>query len=288
MPTKYANAGQVCVTPDRFYVHEIALQPFCEGFAARAKALKLGHGLDEATQMGPLINARRRDAIEAMVADARAKGGRIVAGGSRPADRNAGFFFEPTVITDLPDDAKALAEENFGPIAAITPFAIGRGRLRARQRQPLRPFGLRVHARRPAARGRLSPASSPAWSASTPSRSLRPRRLSAASNTAAWAARAAPRASATIPTSSSPRWCCHDPEPDQALWAENKAAINGWCSVGNGFTAEIMASAGYDFVTADLQHGAFDYHAALGMFQAMRASGVAVMARVPWLDPARS
>jgi 4-hydroxy-2-oxoheptanedioate aldolase len=74
------------------------------------------------------------------------------------------------------------------------------------------------------------------------------------------------------------------PNPMKALWAQNKAIINGWCSVGNSFTAEIMASAGYDSVTADLQHGAFDYHAALTMFQAMRASGVAVMARVPWLD----
>lgn len=72
--------------------------------------------------------------------------------------------------------------------------------------------------------------------------------------------------------------------PMKALWAENKAVINGWLSVGNAFTAEIMASVGYDSVTVDLQHGALDYHAALGMFQAMRASGVAVMARVPWLD----
>ena len=122
VPTKYANAGQVCVTPDRFYVHESIYKPFAEGFAARAKALKVGNGLDEATQMGPLINKRRRDAIEAVVTDARDKGGRIQAGGGTPSDRNAGFFFEPTVITDLHDDARALAEENFGPIAAITPF----------------------------------------------------------------------------------------------------------------------------------------------------------------------
>ena len=122
VPTKFANAGQVCVTPDRFYVHESLHKAFAEGFTARAKALKVGHGLDEATQMGPLINKRRRDAIEAVVADARDKGGTITAGGGTPADRNTGFFFAPTVITGLPDDAKALAEENFGPIAAITPF----------------------------------------------------------------------------------------------------------------------------------------------------------------------
>ena len=123
VPTKYANAGQVCVTPDRFYVHETLHDRFAEGFAARARALKLGHGLDEATQMGPLINERRIAAIEEIVADARDRGGKILAGGRRPAEMNSGFFFEPTVIIGLPDDAKAIAEENFGPIAAITPFS---------------------------------------------------------------------------------------------------------------------------------------------------------------------
>jgi len=123
VPTKYANAGQVCVTPDRFYVHEALHDRFAEGFAARARALRLGHGLDEATQMGPLINERRIAAIEEIVADASDRGGKILAGGLRPADINTGFFFEPTVITGLPDDAKAIAEENFGPIAAITPFS---------------------------------------------------------------------------------------------------------------------------------------------------------------------
>lgn len=122
VPTKYANAGQVCVTPDRFYVHETLHDRFVEGFAKRAAALKLGSGLKDDTQMGPLINQRRLSAIEAIVDDACARGGRIVTGGKRPAELNTGFFFEPTVIADLPDDALALAEENFGPIAAITPF----------------------------------------------------------------------------------------------------------------------------------------------------------------------
>lgn len=123
VPTKYANSGQVCVTPDRFYVHESLHDRFAEGFAARARALRLGHGTEPTTQMGPLINQRRINAIEEVVADARDRGGNILAGGRRPADMNAGFFFEPTVITGLPDDAKALADENFGPIAAITPFS---------------------------------------------------------------------------------------------------------------------------------------------------------------------
>jgi len=123
VPTKYANSGQVCVTPDRFYVHESLHDRFVDGFAKRASALKLGHGLKEDSQMGPLINQRRLAAIEGVVEDAVSRGGKIVTGGKRPAGLNAGFFFEPTVISGLPDDALALAEENFGPIAAITPFS---------------------------------------------------------------------------------------------------------------------------------------------------------------------
>ena len=123
VPTKYANAGQVCVSPDRFYIHDSLHDAFVEGFAARAETLKLGDGLDEATQMGPLISARRLAETEAVVADAEAAGARVVTGGRRSASFNAGHFFEPTVLADLPDDAKALAEENFAPIAAMTRFA---------------------------------------------------------------------------------------------------------------------------------------------------------------------
>lgn len=123
VPTKFANAGQVCVAPDRFYVHHSLHEEFVAGFARRARSLKLGHGLDDATQVGPLINQRRIDAIEGVVADVETRGGRIETGGRRPPGQNKGFFFEPTVISGLPDDALALAQENFGPIAAITPFS---------------------------------------------------------------------------------------------------------------------------------------------------------------------
>ncbi len=123
VPVKFANAGQVCVTADRYYVHESLEQKFIAGFTARARALRLGHGLDDATQMGPLINQRRVDAMESVVADAKARGGKIETGGGRPVGQNKGFFFEPTVISGLPGDALALAEENFGPVAAITSFA---------------------------------------------------------------------------------------------------------------------------------------------------------------------
>ena len=69
------------------------------------------------------------------------------------------------------------------------------------------------------------------------------------------------------------------------LWSQGKPTINGWCSIGNAFTAEIMAAQGYDSITIDVQHGALDYSALLPMLQAMRASGVVPMARVPWLEP---
>jgi 4-hydroxy-2-oxoheptanedioate aldolase len=71
----------------------------------------------------------------------------------------------------------------------------------------------------------------------------------------------------------------------KALWAEGRPTLNGWLSVGNPFTAEIMAAQGYDSLTVDLQHGALDYSSLLPMFQAMRASGVVLLARVPWLEP---
>jgi succinate-semialdehyde dehydrogenase/glutarate-semialdehyde dehydrogenase len=110
------------VTPDRFYVHERLHDAFVEGFAARAKAIRLGDGLDPAVGMGPLINGARLAEVEAIVADAAKAGAKIVAGGRRASEFNAGHFFEPTVLTDVTDDMKVMAEENFGPIAAISRF----------------------------------------------------------------------------------------------------------------------------------------------------------------------
>ncbi|HXZ14373.1 MAG TPA: aldehyde dehydrogenase family protein, partial [Roseiarcus sp.] len=89
VPTKYANAGQVCVTPDRFYVHESLHDAFVQGFASRAKAIKLGDGLNPAVGMGPLINASRLQEIEGVVAEAAAAGARVVAGGGRASAFNA-------------------------------------------------------------------------------------------------------------------------------------------------------------------------------------------------------
>jgi succinate-semialdehyde dehydrogenase/glutarate-semialdehyde dehydrogenase len=123
VPTKYANAGQVCVAPDRFFVHERLHKPFVDGFVQRAQALKLGDGLDASVQMGPLINARRLAEIEDIIAEAVKAGAKIAAGGHRASAFNAGYFHEPTVLTDITDDMRVFADENFGPIAAITSFS---------------------------------------------------------------------------------------------------------------------------------------------------------------------
>ncbi|MBR7652632.1 NAD-dependent succinate-semialdehyde dehydrogenase [Brucella oryzae] len=122
VPTKFANCGQVCVTPDRFFIHESLHDAFVEGFVARTKKIRLGDGLDPETGMGPLINANRLAEIEAIVANAVSAGATVAYGGKRPAQFNAGYFFEPTVLIDVTDDMKVFAEENFGPIAAITRF----------------------------------------------------------------------------------------------------------------------------------------------------------------------
>jgi len=122
VPTKFANCGQVCVTPDRLFVHEDLHDRFVDGFVERTSKIKLGDGLDPNTGMGPLINGKQLKEIEAIVQDAVAAGAKIVYGGQRPPEQNAGFFFQPTVLTDVRDDMKVFAEENFGPVAAITRF----------------------------------------------------------------------------------------------------------------------------------------------------------------------
>lgn len=120
--TKFANCGQVCVTPDRFFVHASLHDAFVEGFVNRTKKIKLGDGLDESVTMGPLINQGRLSEIDGIVQDAVRAGAKIATGGKRAAGFNAGHFYEPTVLTGVTDDMKVFAEENFGPIAAITSF----------------------------------------------------------------------------------------------------------------------------------------------------------------------
>jgi succinate-semialdehyde dehydrogenase / glutarate-semialdehyde dehydrogenase len=117
---KYRNAGQVCISPTRFYVQEGVYDRFLKRFTEYAKSLKLGDGLEKGVTMGPLANNRRIDAMDAIVADAKSRGAKIVTGGQRHG--NQGYFYEPTVITDIPDDSKLMTQEPFGPLAPIVTF----------------------------------------------------------------------------------------------------------------------------------------------------------------------
>jgi succinate-semialdehyde dehydrogenase/glutarate-semialdehyde dehydrogenase len=117
---KFRNAGQVCVAPTRFLIQNEVYAPFLERFVNAAEALKLGNGLEAGTTMGPLANDRRVAAMEGFVSDAVQKGAVLKTGGKRYG--NKGYFFEPTVLTDIPADARALHEEPFGPLALFMPF----------------------------------------------------------------------------------------------------------------------------------------------------------------------
>jgi succinate-semialdehyde dehydrogenase/glutarate-semialdehyde dehydrogenase len=119
---KFRNNGQVCISPSRFYVHTSIEAPFAAAMAASAKALRLGSGLDAETTVGPMINARGRDRVERLVADAVARGATVLTGGARPSEFNRGYFYQPTVLARVPDTARVMREEPFGPIAPISAF----------------------------------------------------------------------------------------------------------------------------------------------------------------------
>lgn len=117
---KFRNAGQVCISPTRFLVHESVVQPFSEALARHAAGVKVGNGLDAGTEMGPLANPRRLAAMAELVDDALAQGAQLLAGGKRMGE--SGNFWAPTVLAEVPQSAKVFNEEPFGPIAAIRSF----------------------------------------------------------------------------------------------------------------------------------------------------------------------
>ncbi len=118
---KFRNAGQICIAPTRFYVHEAVHDRFVEGFAAAAARIRIGDGMDPATTMGPLANPRRVAAMERLVADAVDQGAGLRLGGQPGGNR--GYFFEPTVLTDVPETARIMNEEPFGPVAVTARFS---------------------------------------------------------------------------------------------------------------------------------------------------------------------
>lgn len=117
---KIRNAGQVCIAPTRFYVQQDVYAEFLDVFVAEIRRVRVGNGLEASTEMGPLAHAGRVAAMESLVADAVGRGATVVNGGQRLPD--TGNFFSPTVITDLPDTARLMQEEPFGPIAPVVPF----------------------------------------------------------------------------------------------------------------------------------------------------------------------
>ena len=116
---KMRNAGQVCTSPTRFFVHERVFDEYTEKFVQRAAATAVGNGMDPGVEMGPLANERRPEALAALVEDARDKGAEIRTGGNRLGDK--GYFFAPTVLANVPDNARVMQEEPFGPLAVINP-----------------------------------------------------------------------------------------------------------------------------------------------------------------------
>lgn len=141
VPGKYRNAGQVCVSPTRFIVNENVFVRFRDGFVERAKTIKVGSGLDPETQMGPMANPRRPDAMERLIGDAVSRGGKLGTGGERIG--NQGFFYAPTVLSEVPLEADIMNEEPFGPVAILNPFGSDDDMIAEANRLP---YGLAAYA----------------------------------------------------------------------------------------------------------------------------------------------
>jgi succinate-semialdehyde dehydrogenase/glutarate-semialdehyde dehydrogenase len=118
---KMRNAGQVCTSPTRFFVHESIFEQYADAFVSRAAETIVGNGFEPNVEMGPLANDRRVAALTELVDDARDQGAEVRTGGSRLGDK--GYFFEPTVLVNVPDSARVMQEEPFGPLAMINPVA---------------------------------------------------------------------------------------------------------------------------------------------------------------------
>jgi len=138
---KFRNAGQVCVSPTRFYVQSGIYDRFVEGFTQRAAKVAVGDGFSDGVEMGPLANPRRPSSVGDMIHDAKSKGAEVKLGGNRQ-DKD-GFFFDPTVLSHVPLDANIMNDEPFGPVAVMRPF----GRLDEAIEQANRlPLGLAAYA----------------------------------------------------------------------------------------------------------------------------------------------
>jgi|TARA_B100000809_G_scaffold61195_1_gene57818 succinate-semialdehyde dehydrogenase/glutarate-semialdehyde dehydrogenase len=119
---KFRNNGQVCISPNRFYIQESKKNEFISKFIDRAKKLKIGNGLDEGVQLGPLTTAKRLSEIEELVETTKKEGAKVLLGGKRPSGFNKGYFYEPTVFDDVKDNFTIMKQEPFGPLVSMLSF----------------------------------------------------------------------------------------------------------------------------------------------------------------------
>ncbi len=138
---KFRNAGQVCISPTRFYIQERVYDAFVDGFTQRVEKMSVGNGLEDGVDMGPLVAARQVEKMDEFVSDAVGRGASVKAGGERIG--NQGYFYAPTVMRDVPDDARIMTEEPFGPVAPMTSFSTMDDVL---ERANSLPFGLAAYA----------------------------------------------------------------------------------------------------------------------------------------------
>ncbi|MDH4989410.1 aldehyde dehydrogenase family protein [Aquamicrobium lusatiense] len=117
---KFRNAGQICTSPTRFYVHTSQFDDFVEAFAAETAALRIGNGLEADVQMGPVASERRLTALQKLVSETLREGAKLIAGGARIGEE--GYFYAPTLLTDIGPDSTFMREEPFGPVAGIFPY----------------------------------------------------------------------------------------------------------------------------------------------------------------------
>ena len=153
VPNAYRNAGQVCVSPTRFLVEEPVFERFRDGFVERVRAVTVGNGMDPASKMGPMASPRGPDQMERMVGDARDAGATVATGGERIG--NQGFFFQPTILAEVPLSAEIMQEEPFGPVAIVNRYADEEAMIGEANRLP---YGLAAYAwtSNPARRTRLA------------------------------------------------------------------------------------------------------------------------------------
>ena len=120
--SKFRNGGQVCVAPQRFLIHSRVFDEFVDSAAVRVAGLRVGSGLEPDTQVGPLINARQRERVAALVESARTSGATVRVGGAHPPDRDRGYFYQPTVVADVKPSMPLYGEEIFGPVMPVASF----------------------------------------------------------------------------------------------------------------------------------------------------------------------